>query len=261
MAAAILALGIFNGSAQGQLGGSTTFNNANVAQWAGTTSVSDSANMSVTAGATDLCAFAVIGYDGASSPAITGVTWNGVAMTLAGSPGVAQTIAPYTGNSVIYYLANPATGTHTLAITGNSNVFEIYYNLVSFNHCNQSSPVRSGTYANTYSTTAGSASGSIVISSNASDLTISTTESGQYVGTDSTNQTSDGINNSGGNGFGSDHATTPAASVTSTWTADHNFNASSLCGLSVRNDSSVVIVAPAAKWFAGLNRQAIGGVR
>lgn len=188
------------------------FLNANTPTHVAATSFSGS--MSVTAGGAQKCAFAVIVvyYTGGGDPSpISSVTYNGVAMTSCGA-AVTNTTSHVLGE--IYQLVNPDTGSNTLAITGGANTTGIYCNLISFTGVDQTTPVRVGTL----NTATGSAiSPSLVISSDANDLTITVTNNGGVV-INGTNQTSDGIDNGGSKAMGSDHATTAAASVTHTWT-------------------------------------------
>lgn len=162
---------------------------------------------------TNLAAFAVIMFDNTASGAISGTpTLGGSNMTAAGSVANNSTS---NANAVIYYLTNPTTGAAvTLAVSGNANVNEFYVNVIVFSGVDQVTPVRSGTYQTTNTN-------SLTISSNVSDLTISAIDGGSS-GVGSTNQTSDGVNNAGTYGAGSDHATTAASSVTHTWTGTTN---------------------------------------
>lgn len=185
------------------------FNNTNT--MAHVSAASFSGSMNVTAGGSNIVAFAAIGFDFLASESITGVTYGGSSMT---SCGAASTNATSNSHTQGFYLINPPTGSNTLAVTGNANVAELYVNLISFTGVDQTTPVRPGTYA---TSSGNSTSPSLVISSNANDLTLSIVNAGP-VSLSSTNQTSDGISTAGNNAAGSDHATTAAASVTHTWT-------------------------------------------
>lgn len=204
-----------------------TFNNVNtIAQ---VTSSSYSGSMSVTAGGSNLCAFALISYDGHAGgftdAAITSVTYGGVAMTAAGTAPTPLAQA----SSQIFYLAAPATGSNTLVVTGNSHVNEIYVNLVSFKNCNQTTPVRAGSYTTAQGT---GTSASIAIPSNASDLTVSAIipENGSMT---TTNQTSTGFSFAGAYSAGGDRSTVGASSVTHTWTGGSDTY--TVVGVSVSN--------------------------
>jgi hypothetical protein len=172
--------------------------------------------MSVTAGGSNIVAFFPVMWDHTSGGAITAISYNGV--SILSNVACGPTSAGGNDNyAEIFYYINPPTGTKTLAITGNSSVNEIYYNIVSFTGVNQTTPVRSGTCQTSAGTTGGSTSTvSVTITSNTSDLTMTAIDMNAL---SSTNQTSDGINTGGSLAAGSDHATTAASSVTHTWTA------------------------------------------
>lgn len=187
-----------------------TFNNTNTASFT-TSANSLSAARSVTSGGTNTTAFAVIGWNGAGAT-ISTVTYNGVSMT---SCGAIASGAGGVSNVQIFFLSAPATGSNTLAVTGSGTMAVLEMNLVSFNGVNQTTPVR----PSTYTSVAGATSPlSLVITSNTSDLTISVAQTG-FFNISATNQTSDGFANSGSAGWGSDHATTAASSVTHSWTS------------------------------------------
>ena len=185
------------------------FNNTNTMTQ--TTGTSASSSFSVTNAGSNRAAFVCVLFDVSPSAAITSVTYGGNTMTSAGSPAFNNSSDDF---AQIFYLVNPPTGSNTLTVTGNANVSELYVNLISYTGVDQTTPVRPSTY-NT--ATGNSGSSSLTVTSNSSDLTMScNTGAGQGAGT--TNQTSDGTNNNGNHGGGSDHATTPASSVTHTWT-------------------------------------------
>jgi hypothetical protein len=173
-----------------------------------------SVSKTVTAsGHPNLAAFACVGYD-TNGTTVTAITYGGQAMT---SAGAAAFYSGWHQYAQMFYLVNPPTGSNTLAITVSAGG-GINANLVSFYGVNQTTPVRSGTY-NTY--TGSGANPSFTITSNTSpgDLTMSCITYGGAAGV-TTNQTSDGVENSGegSHNEASDHATTPASSVTHTWT-------------------------------------------
>lgn len=205
-------------------GGPVIFNNAGTPA-IGTTTYSGA--FSVTAGGTHLAAFAIVDYIGSSTntPTITAVTYGGNSMTSCGTPA---SYLPGTANTYAscWYLANPPTGSNTLAVTcstGGTDCAHIFVNLVSFKGVNQSTPIRSGTYTSNQLTAASSIS--LTVTSNTNDLTFSTVIAGSATpSVNSTNQTSDGIDNAGTDGFGSDHATTSSSSVTHTWTLSGSGN-------------------------------------
>ena len=169
--------------------------------------------MSVTAGGSNLVAVVPVIYDHTTGASCSAVTYAGASMT-------AACTAACNGNSNScvqwWVLANPATGSNTLAITCNSNTNEIYTNLISFTGASQSTPVRPGSCA---SATGNSNAPSVTVSSNSSDKTVSAIDSGgPSIPGSPTNQTSDGTNSGGSFAAGSDHETSTASSVTHTWT-------------------------------------------
>jgi len=184
------------------------FNNTNTPYSVNSGSMSHA--FSVTAGQSNLAAFAWVQWNWTSGGTITSITYGGQAMT---AIGTTFTIT-HNGNpcySNVFYLVNPPTGSNTLAIAG-SSVNQIEANLVSFYGVNQTTPIRSGTIAT--ANTGNNSSYSLTVSSNANDLTFSyaLVEGNSVTGT---NQTSDGISSDGT--IGSDHGTTRAASLTHIW--------------------------------------------
>jgi hypothetical protein len=161
---------------------------------------------------------AFIDFDG-SGASVSGCTFAGTSMV---SAGTAAHNSTSNLNASMWYLLNPSTGNQTLACTGTS-VSEYYYNTMSFHNVNASTPVRAGSYQTTNSGL------SLTISSNSQDFSVTVLENNG--GITSSNQT-DTHNNGGSFSGGSDHATTPAASVTHTWTASGGNSA--LAGMSVR---------------------------
>ncbi len=185
------------------------FNNTNAVQDApaATNNPWSYSGFSVTAGQPNLCAFVWVG----NSPyAATTATYGGHTMKPCGA--AAQDNA---GNYMTaFYLINPPTGTNTLVVNGADpgKDQDFYVNLVSFYGVNQFAPIRPGTYGTVTSSTM-IEDYTITISSNVGDRTFSA-----MLGTTptlTTNQTSDGTY--GGAQCGSDHCTTPASSVTHTW--------------------------------------------
>lgn len=207
---------------------SVTFNNTNTIHQVSTSTYS--APASVTAGGSNVVAFAVVAYDGTLGGISVTASYGGNAMTSCGAPSVSST-GSHT-NVAAFYLASPPTGSNTLAITGSgTGFFEIYVNLIAFAGVNQTTPVRPGTYQTL--DIVGATSGTLTITSDPNDMTLSAAESGNSGSTNTTNQTSDGINNNGGNGAGSDHCTTPASSVVHTWTFSSTQNV--MLGFSIQH--------------------------
>lgn len=155
---------------------------------------------------------AVIAFDSASGAlSITACTLGGNAMT---SAGAAASNATTHSMAQAFVLVAPPTGTPTLSITISGTIQDIYYNLVVFSGVNQTTPVRAGTYQTKSSS---GTNPSMTVTSNTNDRTVTVLDSGGP-SISSTNQTSDGINTGGAFAGASDHCTTPAASVTHTWT-------------------------------------------
>jgi hypothetical protein len=182
------------------------FNNAGTMH--NSTSSPYSVAMSVTAGPSNLAAFACVAWDIASPSAtsISSVTYGGQAMTAAGA--VAATNNNYAN---IYYLVNPPTGSNNLVVTW-SGAAEIYTDLLSFSGVNQTTPVRA------YQSHAGSsANPSITISSSASpgDLIMGCVDN---INT-GTNQTLVSGTAGGYDAAAVDHSTVSGTSVTDAWTS------------------------------------------
>ena len=221
---------------QGSAAGATisvAFNNTNIPVSVSGTSYSHA--FSVTAGGSNVVAFAVITAIGTPSLTISSVTYGGNTMT---SCGAAQG-AGAGGASVVqvFALVNPPTGSNTLTFTGSAGTGSAIANIVSFTGALQSGcPVRSGTYQGTNCTGGSCGTISLTITSNVNDLTLSLVVAGNNFPTiSSTNQTSDGILNSGVEAMGSDHATTAAASVTHTWTLSTALALPAMVGFSIQH--------------------------
>jgi hypothetical protein len=215
--------------------GAVAFNNTNTP--ANVTGTSYSHAFSVTAGGSNIAAFACINPLGTPSLTITSITYGGSSMTSVGAAQGAGT----GGASVLqcFVLVNPPTGSNTLAFTCSVGCVSATANLVSYTGVNQSTPVRSGTYASTNCSSSCSTI-SLTITSNTADLTMSAVSGGNGIpNISSTNQTSDGILNSASEGFGSDHATTPASSVTHTWTMSSGSGVPPMVGFSIQAASAV----------------------
>lgn len=176
-----------------------------------------SGSFSVTAGPSNLVALAAITWNGDGQTGTAAATYGGNAMTSCGAKSTAGT----SGGAGMqwFYLVNPPTGSNTLAITisgGTPGVTEIYANLVSYSGVDQATPVRPGSYFATVSSAAAGTTFTSAINSNASDLTVSAMS--DDTGLVGTNQTQDWSNTTGVMEQYGDHSTTPASSVTDTWT-------------------------------------------
>jgi hypothetical protein len=192
------------------LSGQVVFNNTNTMGYAAATSLSVS--QSVTAGASNLAAFACVEFGGAAGGTVTGVTYGGQTMT---AVGTAAWNAPGYFGTQLFYLAAPPTGSNMLAVTisgGN----EIHANLVSFSGVNQSTPVRSGS---PQTTVVSAQNPSLTITSNANDLTMSCLGSARD-SNNHTNQTQVGYSAGGFYYAADDRATSPGATVVHTWSMD-----------------------------------------
>lgn len=204
-----------------------SLNNANTIQTVAANTFSGS--MSVTAGCTNCVAFVIADFT-PNAGAINTITYGGNTMTSAGTRQVTGTGTAAWAS--VWYLINPPTGSNTLAITGNGSVTQIITNLISFSGVDQTTPVRVGTYQGTNANS--SATISQTITSAVTDLTFSTTVAGSSAPSlNTSNQTSDGISNSGAEAAGSDHATTAAASVTHTWTYSASSASPAMIGFSI----------------------------
>lgn len=173
-------------------------------------SAGGSVTFTATAG-TNLACFAFFEWDGAgASDNISGVSWATVPMT---AVGVTATNSTLTGFSKAFYIANPTTGSNSLAFTM-TGASEFYVAMDCYSGVDQTTPVRSGTYQST--TNASSANPTLIITSNVNDLT--TTSISDGTGLSGTNQTQNYVNAGGSLEIYGDRATTAAASVPHTWT-------------------------------------------
>ena len=172
-----------------------TFNGAGPFTWTGKT----------TAGTNRCGIFATaIGSD-----AISGVTWDGVAMTLVGTQisGVESRVA------TIWRIINPPTGASNIVMTlsaGSSG----YGGVTSYNNCHQTTPVRASGGA-----TGTASPATVTVSSAANDLVV---DAVQYEGSGTppavgAGQTSRWTGDQGG-WFGAGSTEAGAASVTMSWT-------------------------------------------
>lgn len=173
-----------------------------------------SGSHSVTAGGSNIAAFAAITWDGTATGAVTAITYGGQAMTSCGTASTAGT----SGGAALqwFYLANPPTASNTLAVTVSNSPTEIYATLISFTGVDQATPVRTGTYQFTVSSAAAGTTFTTAINSNASDRTVSALS--DDTGITGTNQTQEWSNTTGVMEQYGDMGTTPASSITHTWT-------------------------------------------
>src|ERR1039457_5250171 len=128
---------------------SVQWNNKNTMQ--GIAASSFSGAMSVTAGGSNLAAFAVVCYVQTGGVGIASVTYGGIAMT---SCGPAQTNGGLACVQIFYLTTAGGllTGSNTLVVTGDANTAAMYVNVVSFTGVNQTTPVRPGTFNNSTGT-------------------------------------------------------------------------------------------------------------
>lgn len=208
------------------------FNNASgVARQGGTNPVS--APMSVTAGGSNLCAFACLAWDNTAGLSISSVTYGGVTMTSCGAVDNNGTIF-----SQVFYLVNPPTGSNSLVVTLSGTPADLYFDLVSFTGVDQTTPVRPATYTTGAGTAqAGTTSYSLVISSDANDLTLSCLNGGLN-NVITTNQTRGGFSTAGTDSYAHDRATTAASSVTHTWSGSGSSKPIAIVGFSIQALSS-----------------------
>lgn len=164
---------------------------------------------------------AYILFDGAGA-SVSGCTWNGVALT---SAGTAAHNSTSNGNASLWYLLNPATSAQTLACTGTS-VTEYYYGVMSFHNVNASTPIR----ASSYQTQTGSGTTTITgATSNSQDIYVTDIEATGGAGAPA-NLTS-ATSGAGGQASGQGYVTTSAASVSPSWPATGN---TAMAGASVQ---------------------------
>jgi hypothetical protein len=183
----------------GSSGGKVAFLNTNTVVTQPSTTSFSSSTFTVDSGPNQVCFVPVL----AGSGGVTAVSLNGTSI-FANLVGKSSN-----GDLSIFYEVNATAGSsQTLAITANAS--QIAANVVCFTGVNQTTPVRSGTFAQ------GPTNLSMTITSNANDLTMSLVAE-SCCNITGTNQTSNGYNNSGAYAVGSDHATTGASSVTHTW--------------------------------------------
>lgn len=199
-------------------------NDVNTIQYDGTGSGTLTGNFNVTA-ASNLVAVALVAVCNNSiihTPTFSAPTLGGVAMTSCGSAASAvSAIAGGTYAVQAFYLINPPTGTPTLSVSASSgggvvtNVVDLYANVLTYSGADQTSAIRAGSYGSFTST--GATSGSVVIPSSTTDITVGASASGSF-NTPTSNQTLDSFSAVGSViTLGDDHCTTPASSITDTW--------------------------------------------
>lgn len=217
------------------------FNNAGTAVQGITSPTSDS--FSVTAGGSNLCAFACLAYDARSGQSISGVTYGGVAMTSCGAASHDTTSHDY---SEVWYLVNPPTGSNTLAVTVAGGLDDIYRNLVSYTGVDQTTPVRAGTYFNKTGSivTDGSGNLSQTVTSAVGDLTLTCVNGGASNNiTVAAGQTRRGNSAAGNRSFAHDDKT-GAASVTHTWSGGGAGVHCSMMGFSIMAAGAAAATTP-----------------
>jgi hypothetical protein len=144
------------------------------------------------------------------SPTVTGVTFNGNAMTIAGN----VTPGPFRSSAAYYAAGNLTAGTYTIEITYSSELNEANSGVIFFSGVNQSSPVGSvvttsgsGTSASTGEMSSDTNGMFVAIVGTHADITSNGGETSRYV-TDASGTVSRGYSAAG------------AASVTMSWTLD-----------------------------------------
>ncbi len=176
----------------------------------------------------NICAVAGLKLKG-TSLSLSGVTLGGTAMVSAGTPANNTASGTY---SALYTLAAPPTGTSkALVLTYTGTLTEVIADVSTFQGCNQTTPVRSGSYTTAQGTLSGTTV-SLPITSSTTDLTVST--GGGTLDICYTNQIWDGQDLGANFFFGFDHAVTPASRVTSTWTCKQSGDDYVLAGLSLQ---------------------------
>lgn len=154
---------------------------------------------------------AIIEYASGSTPAFSGVTYNGSSMTL-GAGG--EEIDNHTNDKLyVYYLANPASGANTAVFTATSGSASIYYAFYSYYNVSGFDTAVGGGNSSGSSNT-----GSISINpTNVGDVVVGGTQcnGGTQGGTITTNHLISNISSSGIN-TGDSGTTTPIAAQTLT---------------------------------------------
>lgn len=93
-----------------------------------------------------------LGTAATTTPDITGVTWNGTAMSEAVDSGV-QIGNGYYKKGKIFYILNPDTGTHNVVATVNEGWADVVYAFVTIYNASQEAPEVTGSGKNGGSTT------------------------------------------------------------------------------------------------------------
>lgn len=118
----------------------------------------------ITLGSSATCLVVVANLEGSTVlPTSITATWNSVSMTSVGSPAVSSNIT-----AAAFYLTNPTTGSHTLALSW-TNSADIYVGAVSFKTTNTSTCVNTGDYTTTVT---GTGPHTITVTSGANDATV-----------------------------------------------------------------------------------------
>lgn len=156
-------------------------------------------------------------FDQEAGMTVSAVQWNAVTMTAVQvSPAHNATGHEYAQQ---HYLVNPATGvSHNLSVTVNgwtTGTDDIYGGYIGWSGNDATNPIRSGSVQSSTTATV------TITPSDAADSSTSCANTG--LATPGTNQTILGSNGSGNRDAGMDRATTPAASVTHTWSGTANF--------------------------------------
>jgi hypothetical protein len=175
----------------------------------------------------NLCAVAALRLYG-TTLSLTGVTLGGTSMTSAGAP-------PSQGSaySALYYLAAPPTGSsEALILTYTGTLTEAIADVSTFQQCNQTTPVRSGSYTSANGTLSGTTPVSLTVTSSTTDMSVTT--GGCTANPAFPNQMWDGAYQGTHVFLGMDHAVVPASTVTHTWTCKQSGDTYTFAGLSLQ---------------------------
>lgn len=189
-----------------------SFKNKNSVQnVATTTSPQTITGFTVNSG-TDM-AIVFISWDPTTSGQVTGVSLGGISGTSCGA------VANNTSDNFsvqAWWVPSPPFGTQSVVVTYGAGPTELYVNVVCFVGAHQTIPVRPSSYQSAATSFTG-LTVSMTISSATTDYTVTGLNMGSEPAT-GTNQTLDSLNTNGNYQLGDDHCTTPASSVTHTWT-------------------------------------------
>lgn len=196
------------------------FVNANTVQL-NTAPVSPQAFTGLTISAGSSIAFVFITYDWplANVFTVSGVTLGGRTMQSMGTRAFSANTVNI-GTEGFFLINPPISASLSVVVTFSTDAaaasYEMYCGCAGFSGNDPTTPFRPGTYQNLGGLSAGTTQ-SMTIQSSVNDLTVTAMNFGGSPG-QTTNQTLDASNTGGGTQLEHDHCTTPASSITHTWT-------------------------------------------